>query len=108
MSYFIVDENTLTDNQELINMDGNNIPIKKRNHQGELNPHYNHPHSDKAKAAISSRQKARYEMLRQIVDKKTVSEDRVREIIKETVKDYLAEYGIPIKDNNIQRIDIRL
>ena len=88
----------------------NNIPVqpgKKRNHQGELNPHYQHPHSDKAKAAISSRQKARYEMLRQIVDKKTVSEERVREIVKETIDEYLTKHAIPVENNN-KKIDIRL
>ena len=49
-----------------------------------------------------------YELLRQIVDKKTVSEERVREIVKETVQDYLAKFAKPIQNNNNQRIDIRL
>lgn len=79
---------------------------KARDHSGDRNPHYNHPHSDSAKAAISSRQKARYEMLRQIVDKKTVTEDRVREIIKETIADYIKNNATSV-DNN-KPINIRL
>ena len=107
MSYFIVDENTLTDNQELINMEENNIAKKKRNHQGQLNPHYNKPHSDKAKAAISAKQRQRYEMLRQIVDKKTVTEERVKEIIQETIADYIKNETNPVETNK-RPIDIRL
>lgn len=107
MSYSMIDENILTDNQELINMDGNNIPMKKRNHQGEFNPHYNHPHSDKAKAAISAKQRQRYEMLRQIVNQKTITEERVREIIKETIADYIKNETNPVETNK-RPIDIRL
>jgi hypothetical protein len=105
MSYFIVDENTLTDNQELINMDGNNIPINKRNHQGELNPHYNHPHSDKAKAAISSSQKARYDYYKKAAAS-IVTEDRVREIIKETVQDYLSQNAVQTNNNRPNNIPL--
>ena len=80
--------------------------VKKRNHQGQLNPHYQHPHSDSAKAAISSSLKARYELLRQIVDNKTVTEQRVREIVKETIDDYIKKNATPV--NNNKTIDIRL
>ena len=60
-------------------------PVKKvRDHRNEKNPHFNHPHSDSAKAAISAKQRQRYEMLRQIVNNKTISEERVREIVRET------------------------
>ena len=82
-------------------------PVKKiRDHSGARNPHYNHPHSDSAKAAISSRQKARYEMLRQIVNNKTVTEDRVKEIVRETIADYIKNNASPV--NNNKTIDIRL
>ena len=53
--------------------------MKKRNHKGIRNPHWGH----------------------------IMSEDRVREIIKETVQDYLANNAKQIKDNN-KNIDIRL
>lgn len=81
-------------------------PIKKvRDHRNEKNPHYNKPHSDSAKAAISAKQRQRYEMLRQIVDNKTVTEARVREIIKETIDDYLKKHAIPV--DNKKPINIR-
>ena len=69
---------------------------KVRDHSGVRNPHYNHPHSDSAKAAISAKQRQRYEMLRQIVDKKTVSEERVREIVRETIADYIKNNASPV------------
>lgn len=98
----IIEENMLNDQTN-----NEQLPVKKaRDHSGVRNPHYNHPHSDKAKAAISSRQKARYEMLRQIVNQKTLTEDRVREIIKETVADYIKNNATPV--NNNKTIDIRL
>jgi len=51
--------------------------MKKRNHKGIRNPHWGH----------------------------IMSEDRVREIINETVKDYLTKKA---NDNNNKKIDIRL
>ena len=51
--------------------------MKKRNHKGIRNPHWGH----------------------------IKSEDRVREIINETVKDYLTKKA---NDNNNKKIDIRL
>ena len=81
-------------------------PKKIRDHSGARNPHYNHPHSDSAKAAISAKQRQRYEMLRQIVDQKTVTEDRVKEIVRETVADYIKNNATPV--NNNKTIDIRL
>ena len=95
MSYFILDEEQMKE------------PVKKvRDHKGEKNPHFGHVMKPESREAIANKQRQRYELLRQIVDKKTVSEERVREIVKETVQDYLAKFTKPI--NNNQRIDIRL
>lgn len=95
MSYFIIDEEQMKE------------PVKKvRDHKGEKNPHFGHVMKPESREAIANKQRQRYELLRQIVDKKTVSEERVREIVKETVQDYLAKFTKPI--NNNQRIDIRL
>lgn len=105
MSYNIIDENMLCDqmNNELIQ------PAKKiRDHSGSKNPHYNKPHRPEAKAAIAAKQRQRYEMLRQIVDNKTVTEARVREIVRETIKEYLAKNSVPAETNNNKPIDIRL
>lgn len=81
-------------------------PGKKRNHQGQLNPHYQHPHSDSAKAAISSKLKARYETIRQVIDQNPITEDRIKEIVRETVADYIKNNATPV--NNNRPIDIRL
>lgn len=97
MSYFIISEDQMKTQE----------PVKKvRDHRGEKNPHFGHVMKPESREAIANKQRQRYELLRQIVDKKTVSEERVREIVKETVQDYLAKFTKPI--NNNQRIDIRL
>ena len=95
MSYFTIEEEHM---EELVK--------KVRDHSGCRNPHFNHPHSDTAKAAISAKQRQRYEMLRQIVDNKTVTEQRVREIVKETIDDYNKNNATPV--NNNKKIDIKL
>lgn len=78
---------------------------KKRNHKGKQNPHFGHIMSDASRNAISESQKARFEFYKKAAAN-IMTEDRVREIIKETVQDYLAKFTKPI--NNNQRIDIRL
>jgi len=79
---------------------------KKRNHKGRQNPHFGHIMSDASRNAISESQKARYEFYKKAAAN-IMTEDRVREIIKETVQDYLANNAKQIKDNN-KNIDIRL
>ena len=97
MSYFVIDEEQMKE------------PVKKvRDHKGEKNPHFGHVMKPESREAIANKQRQRYELLRHIVDMKTVSEERVREIVKETVQDYLAKFAKPIQNNNNQRIDIRL
>ncbi len=63
---------------------------KKRDHRNERNPHYNKPHSSEAKKAISKKQSLRYEAIRQLVErgKNPITEERVKQIIKETLQDY--------------------
>ena len=81
-----------------------NEPVKKvRDHSGQRNPHYNCPHSPESKEAISQTQKARYDLLRAAVEKakNPLTEERVKEIVRETVADY-------IKNNTNKSIDIRL
>lgn len=110
MSYSIIDDNMLTDNQEMINMKGGDIQKKKRNHQGELNPHFNHPHSNSAKAAISRTQKLRYKTMAELVKRgmqNPLSEERIMEIVRQTCSEYLAKNAKPI-GNNYKTIDIRL
>ena len=105
MSYFTLD----VENQNVINMkegkiaDKNTVqPIKKRNHQGVNNPHYGHAMTEESKRRISERQQQRYDMIRQLVRKgqqKTVTEDRVKEIVDEAIERYLRTHATPINNN---------
>ena len=80
--------------------ESNMIPAKSgRNQLGENNNHYNHPHTPEAKSKISATQRARYDLLR-----KAVSDDRIRQVVKEEIKKYLAENAIQVNNkptNNI-------
>ena len=93
MSYIVIDDEQMT------------TPVKKRDHRGEKNPHFGHVMKPESREAIANSQKARFDYYRKAAAN-IMTEDRVREIIKETVKDYLAKFTKPI--NNSQRIDIRL
>ena len=95
MSYFIIDEEQMKE------------PVKKvRDHRGEKNPHFGHVMKPESREAIANKQRQRYELLRQIVDKKTVSEERVREIIKETVQDYLSRNAVQTNNNRPNNIPL--
>lgn len=92
MSYSIIETNMLNDQTN-----NEQQPVKKvRDHT----PH-SMPHRPESKEAISKTQKSRWAMLRQIVDKKTVTEERVREIIQETIKEYLAKNAKPVDNTKI-------
>jgi len=71
-----------------------NMTPTKRNQKGILNNHYGKPHSPEAKAAISATQKARYDLIR-----KAVSDDRIRQVVNEEIKKYLAENALQINNN---------
>jgi len=77
---------------------------KKRNHKGKQNPHFGHIMSDASRNAISESQKARFAYYQKAAAN-IMTEDRVREIINETVKDYLTKKA---NNNNNKNIDIRL
>jgi hypothetical protein len=95
MSYFIISEEQMKE------------PVKKvRDHRGEKNPHFGHVMKPESREAIANKQRQRYELLRQIVDKKTVSEERVREIIKETVQDYLSRNAVQTNNNRPNNIPL--
>lgn len=95
MSYFVIDEEQMKE------------PVKKvRDHSGEKNPHFGHVMKPESREAIANKQRQRYELLRQIVDKKTVSEERVREIIKETVQDYLSRNAVQTNNNRPNNIPL--
>ena len=68
-------------------------PMRKRDHRAERNPHYGHAMQSASKDAIAKSQKARYEFYKKAAAN-IMTEDKVREIITETIRDYLA--------NNVQ------
>ena len=75
-------------------------PVKKRDHRKEKNPHWNHPMSDDSKKRISSAQSLRYSAIRQLINQKPLTEDRIREIITETITKYLSKNITEFKNNN--------
>ena len=78
MSYFILDEQ-MTE------------PVKKvRDHTGENNPHYQHSMSQESRNAIASSQRARFFYYKTAVAN-MMTEERVREIIKETIDSYMSQ-----------------
>lgn len=79
MSYFILDEEQMKE------------PVKKvRDHRGEKNPHFGHVMKPTSRDAIAKSQKARYDYYKKATAS-IVTEDRVREIIKETIDSYLSQ-----------------
>jgi hypothetical protein len=80
-------------------------PVKKRDHRGQNNPHFGHVMSPKSKQAISTQQSLRYAAIRQLINQKPLTEDRVREIIKETIDSYLAK-NIETKNNRPNHIPL--
>jgi hypothetical protein len=75
-------------------------PVKKRDHRGKLNPHYNCPMSNDSKKRISSSQSLRYSAIRQLLTQKPLTEERVREIIAETITEYISKNTTEVKNNN--------
>ncbi len=81
-------------------------PVKKvRDHRGEKNPHYNHPMTQDSRNAIAASQRARYDYYRKAAAN-IVTEDRVREIITETIRDYFNRNAIETKNNRPNNIPL--
>ena len=76
------------------------IPPAKsgRNQKGEANNHWGHKMTQQSRNAISETQKRRYSLLRQAVDIAT-NGDRIRQVVQEEIKKYLAENAI-LSNNN--------
>lgn len=87
MSYFALDENQILGQTK-----------KPRDHRAERNPHFNHPHSPEAKEAISKSQKARFAYYKNAVNN-MMTEERVKQIVQETLKDYLNNNAEGNKNN---------
>lgn len=77
-------------------------PKKKRDHRGELNPHFGHIMTQESRDRISKSQSERYDMIRKLVKKgmqQPITEDRVKEICCEAIENYLKKNLIEIRTN---------
>jgi hypothetical protein len=85
-------------------------PVKKvRDHSGSRNPHFNHPHSDSAKAAISATQKERYSKIGELVKRgiqNPLTEERIMEIVRQTCAEYLAKNTLQTNNNRTNIIPL--
>ena len=105
MSYFVMTENNQTPIEQTksdLSMNNENVNTKpKRDFSGSNNPHFGHIQSPQSRAAISSKQKERYSMLRQIVrnSRNAITEERVRQIVSETIADFVKNNKRPISIN---------
>lgn len=94
MSYFVIDEEQMKE------------PVKKvRDYKGAKNPHYGHIMQTASKDAIARSQKARFDYYKHAVAN-MMTEDRVREIIKETVQDYLTRNAVQTNNNRSNNIPL--
>lgn len=95
MSYFTISEDQMT----------TPVPEKKRDHKGQNNPHFGHIMQPASREAISKTQKARYDYYRKAIEN-MLTEERVRDIIKETIDDYMANNATEIKNNKPNNIPL--
>lgn len=93
MSYMVIDEEQMTQ------------PVKKRDHRGEKNPHFGHVMNPESRDAIANSQKARFAYYKKAAAN-IVTEDRVREIITETIRDYFSRNAIETKNNRPNNIPL--
>ena len=103
MSYFCIDDNYISEGKENMKMSEipNNTEKKKRDHRGELNPHWGHVMTQESKDKISTTQKNRYEMINKLVRRgmHQMTEERVKEICGEVIDDYFKRNLIEVKQN---------
>ena len=97
MSYFVIDEEHM---KEPVN--------KTRDHRAERNPHFGHVMQPASRDAIASKQRLRYDLMRSALEqsKNSVSEERVREIIKETIDNYLSKNTLETNNNRPNNIPL--
>ena len=81
-------------------------PVKKvRDHRGQRNPHYNKSHSPASKDAIAKSQKARFDFYKRAAAN-IMTEERVREIITETIRDFLSQNIVQTNNNKPTNIPL--
>ena len=102
MSYFALDN----DRQNVINEDKRDISMKDTKKRTYATPRHTTPHSDATKKLISDKQHARYDMIRQLVNQNTITEQRVRDICHQVLDEYISSNAKMI--NNNKRVNINL
>lgn len=87
-----------------------NVEKKKRDHRGELNPHFGHIMSQESRDKISNTQRNRYEMINKLVRRgmHQMTEERVKEICGEVIDEYFQKNVIEVKQNNKKPMNINL
>lgn len=80
-------------------------PVKKRDHRGEKNPHFGHVMQQSSRDAIAASQRAKYDYYRKAAAN-IVTEERVREIITETIRDYFNRNSIETRNNRPNNIPL--
>ena len=96
MSYFVIDEEQMTTPEKV---------KKVRDHKGQKNPHFGHIMKPASKDAIARSQKARYDYYKHAVAN-MMTEERVREIISETIQDYLSQNAVQTNNNRPNNIPL--
>lgn len=81
------------------------IVKKVRDHKGERNPHFGCIMSDASRKAIARSQRTRFDYYKKAAAS-IVTEDRVREIILETIRDYLTNNTQDTKNNKPNNIPL--
>ena len=105
MSYFCINDNYMSEDKEnkTMNETPSNVEKKKRDHRGELNPHWGHIMTQESRDKISSTQKQRYEMIQKLVRKgmaQPIDEERVRQICDEVCDNYFKRIIMENQNNN--------
>ncbi len=100
MSYFPIN----TSNPEMINKQSGNISMTDRQTNMKYARHMV-PHTDESKRKISESQRSRYDYYRKATAN-MMTEDRVREIITETINEYFARNTTEVKKNKPNNIPL--
>lgn len=112
MSYFCIENNISEDKENMTtNETPSNVEKRKRDHRGELNPHFGHIMSQESRDKIASKQRQRYEMISKLVRKgmaQPIDEERVKQICGEVIEDYFKRNLIEVKQNNKKPMNINL
>ena len=88
MSYFPID----TENEELKDKDEGSVLMNNDTQKKSSYARHMTPHSEKTKRLISKKQRDRYKLIKELIQKgqtASVSEQRLREMVAEAIKKYL-------------------